>query len=452
MATSSISPDFAAHRASYLKTTLSALTSGLFLLVMLCVLSLRVVQAPLGRAAVAIVGVVLGLLFLLCALVTWSGLVVLYRHARDGRNEADLFYRHFSREPAVATRGWRRWTRPMFGSALRPGDLVRVRAAGEILATLDASGKLNGLPFMPEMLGHCGQPMRVDRRIDKINDWMGGNELRRTKGIVTLVDARCSGVAHGGCHAACQILWNERWLSRVTAGQSDAQAAQANGQGPVDEAASSRALEAMLAKAAVQQTQRDGRMIDRYTCQITELVRASVPMSRWDVRQDLRPVWNGNLSIVGYLVAMLTGLFNEVQELRRGVEYPITAPQLDRGPTPLEKLNLDPGELVQVRSKHEIGLTLHKNHNRGMWFGKETLRFCNQRYTVRSRVERIIHERSGEMVALHTPGVILDGVCGSGEFLRLCPQNEYVFWREIWLKRVDDATADDGDGAKLIQG
>ena len=34
---------------------------------------------------------------------------------------------------------------------LRPGDIVEVRPAAEILATLDADGTLDDMPFMPEM-------------------------------------------------------------------------------------------------------------------------------------------------------------------------------------------------------------------------------------------------------------------------------------------------------------
>src|SRR5919106_4742833 len=39
--------------------------------------------------------------------------------------------------------------------ALRRGDLVEVRPAGEILATLDEHGALDGPPFMPEMVPFC---------------------------------------------------------------------------------------------------------------------------------------------------------------------------------------------------------------------------------------------------------------------------------------------------------
>ena len=40
----------------------------------------------------------------------------------------------------------------------RAGDRVLVRSPEEILATLDADGTLDGLPFMPEMLDWCGKP------------------------------------------------------------------------------------------------------------------------------------------------------------------------------------------------------------------------------------------------------------------------------------------------------
>ena len=39
---------------------------------------------------------------------------------------------------------------------LRPGDVVEVRSAAEILATLDRDGALEKMPFMPEMVTHIG--------------------------------------------------------------------------------------------------------------------------------------------------------------------------------------------------------------------------------------------------------------------------------------------------------
>jgi hypothetical protein len=150
-------------------------------------------------------------------------MLVLYRHALEMKQMPDLFYREFSCPTSDSSRGFRRWLRPLLGSALRPGDLVEVRGAAEIGATLDERGKLAELPFMPEMLPFCDRIFRVARRVDKINDWRGGNEIRRIRNVVTLVDVRCNGVNHGGCQAGCHILWNERWLRRVSRGERSAE-------------------------------------------------------------------------------------------------------------------------------------------------------------------------------------------------------------------------------------
>ena len=44
---------------------------------------------------------------------------------------------------------------------LRPGEWVEVLSQAEILATLNDDGTLDGLPFMPEMLTHCGSRYKV---------------------------------------------------------------------------------------------------------------------------------------------------------------------------------------------------------------------------------------------------------------------------------------------------
>lgn len=55
-------------------------------------------------------------------------------------------------------------------SGLRVGDLVEVRSAEEILATLDESGELENLPFMPEMLRFCGRRLTVHKVAHKLCD------------------------------------------------------------------------------------------------------------------------------------------------------------------------------------------------------------------------------------------------------------------------------------------
>jgi len=43
---------------------------------------------------------------------------------------------------------------------------------------------------------------------------------------------------------------------------------------------------------------------------------------------------------------------------------------------------------------------------------------------------------------LKTPGIILEGVTCSGNYVHnrmFSPRHEYPFWREIWLERVNQA-------------
>ena len=97
-------------------------------------------------------------------------------------------------------------------SRLRAGDWVQVRTKEEILATLDADGRLEELPFMPEMLAYCGRKLRVGKRAHKTCDPAIGIIARKMENTVHLDNLRCNGSAHDGCEAACLIFWKEAWL------------------------------------------------------------------------------------------------------------------------------------------------------------------------------------------------------------------------------------------------
>src|SRR3990170_1382741 len=98
---------------------------------------------------------------------------------------------------------------------LRPGDVVEVRPATEILATLTGDGTLDAVPFMPEMLEYVGRRFMVSKRVEKICDTVAGGGSRRMRDAVFLDDLRCDGSAHGGCQAGCRLYWKEAWLKRV---------------------------------------------------------------------------------------------------------------------------------------------------------------------------------------------------------------------------------------------
>jgi hypothetical protein len=278
---------------------------------------------------------------------------------------------------------------------------------------------------MAEMTEYCGRVFRVHRRVDKINDMRHKTGLRRVHDSVTLTGVRCSGIHHDGCQAECQILWKDSWLARL----SDRQAV-----------ASNREVEIQSGpRVGNGESSEHNRT---YVCQMTDLWEASRPMSSFDLRQDLRPLLGGNVSIRGYLIAILTRIFNKVQSLYGGAGYPLMPEVKVAGGTPVGNADLKAKEIVVIRSKNEIAQTLIKSRNKGLWFDREMVRFCGRSAVVRKRVDRIIHEATRKMVVMKTPCVVLEDVVATGEFLRLCPQHEYIFWREIWLKRPGQDSPD----------
>ena len=98
-------------------------------------------------------------------------------------------------------------------SNLKVGDWVEVRSKEEILSTLDATGRLDGMPWMPEMLQFCGRKFQVFKRAHKSCDYTTPYPYRsRWLENAVLLDTRCDGSAHAGCQAQCTILWKEGWL------------------------------------------------------------------------------------------------------------------------------------------------------------------------------------------------------------------------------------------------
>jgi len=101
------------------------------------------------------------------------------------------------------------------GLSLLPSDLVEVRSAKEIFATLDGQDKLRGLRFTPEMEKFCGRRFRVYKKLNKIILEATG-ELRSIKTPTVLLEGVfCDGKAHGGCDRSCFCFWREAWLKKV---------------------------------------------------------------------------------------------------------------------------------------------------------------------------------------------------------------------------------------------
>ncbi|MEV5573485.1 hypothetical protein AB0L06_25870 [Spirillospora sp. NPDC052269] len=329
-------------------------------------------------------------------------------------------------------------------AGLKAGDVVEVRGAEEILATLDERGELDGLPFMPEMLAYCGRRMTVHKVAHKLCDTISRSGMRRMESAVHLAEARCDGSSHGGCQTACSLYWKEAWLKPAGSG-----AAAVPGPVPAEQDEGVRKLLPLLEVNTRKEPDVDGEV--RYSCQATELLRAAPErVGVKNVSQFVDDVRTGNNTIGESVRAFFIGGYNRYQDITRarlpkpllinkGLRWALFEGAVD-GRTPVETLDLKPGELVRIKSRAEIIKTLNKDLlNRGMGFENEMARHCGKTARVRARVEKVLDERTGRLLTMRTPCIILEGLVCEGAYNFNCPREFVPFWREIWLERVQDA-------------
>ena len=309
---------------------------------------------------------------------------------------------------------------------LRAGDSVRVRSAAQILATLDADGMLEGVPFMPEMIDACDRTFRVLRRVEKT--CVDGFPMRCFPGsdVVILDSARCDGAAHDGCKRGCRIFWKREWLEPA---EDDVARPSA------DAAATLQLRERLRVKADA----------EHYFCQSTELYRATREFTGsrrlLTVRIALREVRAGDLS-VPRAIALLSRWITQRWLRRLGVDERLRG----RGrQTTNPSLGFNPGDPVRVKPLAGVAATLNEHmRNRGLSICYEMTRCCGRKAEVRQRIDRIIDERTGLMrelantVALKNVGRTNSRIaeeCLCKGQLGDCPRGELMYWRESWLEK-----------------
>jgi hypothetical protein len=307
---------------------------------------------------------------------------------------------------------------------LKPGEWVEVRSAAEIVATLDAEGKFEGLPLMPEMLAFCGQRLRVSRRADNT---CALGQPRRIEGTVHLEQLRCDGSAHRGCEAACLLLWKEAWLRRVPGTSENFVATMRR-----TDSDSTNGTYRLLGGLAQKPN-------NALMCQATELASASCPA----------PIGGPPAYFNKVARDFLSGK-RGVDDLRKLIIYfrgkallyafmvwaraPWNAGRYKK--TPESLLGLQPGDVVRVRGPLEILRTLDRNGcNRGMEFKPEMFQYCSRKYQVIMNMQRRIDERSGALKGFRSACIVLEGVYCDGQ-RSFCKRSNYHYWREIWLSRV----------------
>jgi len=317
---------------------------------------------------------------------------------------------------------------------LRRGDRVEVKGPAEILATLDDRGMLQGLPFMPEMVAYCGRKLTVASRADKVCDTVSYTGSRRVPDTVLLENVRCDGSGHEGCQAECLMFWKEAWLRKVA---DDAPRAQVSFPPAEVEALLSRVMPPT--RTVIEE---NGKKKTRFRCQNTDIPACSEPVWVWDPLAYVHEYTSGNVSLARFVkVTARAAVTEPMRKLGLVPDIHVRGTATDQDP--LGQLNLQPGELVRVKSKDEIAKTLTpEGRSRGMWFDKEMLPYCGGTYRVRQRISRFVDERSGKLIVMKNPAVTLEGVVCSGDYSVcrwMCPRAIYPYWREDWLERVEAA-------------
>lgn len=295
---------------------------------------------------------------------------------------------------------------------LLPGDLVEVRSEAEILATLNEKGTLDNLPFMPEMLKFCGKTFRVSARAFKT--CVDDQEMRQLENTVFLEEARCDGSSHGGCGRACLIFWNEAWLKRS------------------DSATSSNGFHIPKVCRADLESLATGD--GQFFCQSTEILNASKPLPWWEPKQYLWDLKYNRTSIVRFIQSLLIAFYNKVAHVCQLKSWRFVAGSAKdfRG----QSLNLQPGDLVRVKSLSQIKQTLDSaGKHQNLLFAPTMMSFCGQVLRVQDRVENIVLEATPRQRKIKDT-VLLEGATCDGVCHRLCPRKSFLFWRECWLERV----------------
>jgi hypothetical protein len=350
-------------------------------------------------------------------------------------------------------------------SKLKVGEWVEVRSKEEILRTLDAKGRLDGMPFMPEMFAFCGKRFQVYKRAHKTCDTVFPVRGRRVDRAIHL-ETRCDGSAHGGCQAGCLLFWKDAWLKPVAGGCPAVTALSQMDSARVDGAcgASRCTQSTVLAKA---QSEDSTQSEPVYVCQATQLPYATQPLEWWDIRQYLEDYRSGNVGLwqifcgaayflyyaasnVGIGGRRMRWFYDKFHPIWRGTPFPRKQGTIPDGQsTPTQTLDLKPGELVRIKSYSDILRTLDsRNRNRGLYFDAEEIPYCGGTYRVLRRVTKIINERTGKMKEMKNPCIVLDSVvCPSrySECRVFCPRSIYAYWREIWLERVGPKPAVSGE-------
>jgi hypothetical protein len=107
-----------------------------------------------------------------------------------------------------------------------------------------------------------------------------------------------------------------------------------------------------------------------------------------------------------------------------------------------DSMNLNAGDVVVVKSVDEIRETLDLNDKtKGLLFMPEMWKYCGKQFVVYKRVSTILVESTGKIRHPKNTVLLTHVHCDGSEHFN-CDSSCFHYWREAWLKRVDDASGE----------
>lgn len=240
----------------------------------------------------------------------------------------------------------------------------------------------------------------------------------KTDDVLILEGLRCPGTDHDGCQKLCRIFWREAWLRKVEIGSAAAKV----------EAADAGRLRARLKTKSGP---------EKYFCQASEILNVTNPLSRLErFSKCLDDIRAGNASLSEMIRRIAIALYWKGRRILFGTYGRGTCTK-----TPAETLNLQVGEKIVVKPMKTITQTLDaKSYNRGLSFTPDMRLECGHEKRVEQHLEKIIVDGTGEMRKMKNTVYLEDSYCSCPHVaLGGCPRGEFVYWREIWLQRKEQA-------------
>ena len=105
--------------------------------------------------------------------------------------------------------------------------------------------------------------------------------------------------------------------------------------------------------------------------------------------------------------------------------------------------------MVRIKSREQIEATLNQDRrNRGLGFDEEMARFCGRTARVQARVTKCMDEKTGRMLTMKNPCIVLEGIVCAGVYKASCPrQVTCVLARDLARACLKDTDLAPGDSS-----